>query len=96
MRASCAWPGMAQEVSATPSERMSFAAARAAAATSASGAPNSARWPAILWTKSVPATPRGWAMSGSAMSSATMTVSTFRPSARARSAARPKLSRSPV
>ena len=96
MRASSGRPGMAQEVSATPSERMSRAAARAAAATSASGAPCSARWPAILWTKSVPATPRGCGMSGSATSSATITVSTFSPSARARSAARPKFSRSPV
>ena len=41
------------------------------------------RYPAILWTKSVPAMPRGWAKSSSAMSSATMTISTFK-SSRAR------------
>ena len=87
---------MAQDDSDTPSERMSPAAARAAAATSASGAPASAMCPAILWTNSVPATPRGCTMSGRAMSSATITISTASPSARARSAASPKFSRSPV
>ena len=52
--------------------------------------------PAILWTKSVPATPRGCGKSGRAMSSSTTTMFTFRPCARARSAARPKFRRSPV
>ncbi len=40
--------------------------------------------------------PGGWAMPGMAISSATTTISTFLPRARAFSAARPKFSLSPV
>ena len=89
-------PGIVAVETAMPRVRTAAAVRRASAATSASGAPEAAAWPAALWTKSVPASPRGRAASGRAMSSATSTVSTRRPSARARSAARPKFRRSPA
>ena len=61
--------------------------------------PAAAAAPAILWTSTVPAMPRRRSrgtVSRSATSSATTTISTGMPSARASSAARPKFSRSPV
>ncbi len=90
------WPGTLQLDKAMPSDSRRSAKAWPRCASSASGTPSRARWPTYLCTSTVPAMPRGCAASGRAMSSATSTLATAMPSARARSAARPKLSRSPV
>ncbi len=96
MRSSLGEPGTVQVSSDMPIEIAPRMTARAAAVMEPRSAPVSAMAPAILWTNSVPATPRACGRSGNATSSSTMTMATFRPKARARSAARPKFSRSPV
>ena len=70
-------PGMVQVESETPSECTRAAASAAAAFTVSRSQPASARWPAILCTKRVPAIPRGLGASGSATSSETITISTL-------------------
>ena len=89
-------PGMVQVSSDMPIETVPAIVWRAAAATVSRSPPPSASAPAILCTKRVPAMPRGCGRSGSATSSSTITISTRSPKARARSAASPKFSRSPV
>ena len=69
---------------------------RAAAATVSRSAPSSASAPAILCTKSVPAMPRGLRQVRQRHVVVDDHHVTLRPKARARSAARPKFSRSPV
>ncbi len=96
IRLSLADPGTVQVSSDMPMDLVPVITRSAAAATVARLAPCSARWPAILCTKSVPARPRDCGRLGRAMSSSTITMLTFRPKARARSAARPKFSLSPV
>mmetsp|Transcript_13814 Transcript_13814/g.54762 ORF Transcript_13814/g.54762 Transcript_13814/m.54762 type:complete len:491 (+) Transcript_13814:134-1606(+) len=92
-------PGIACAADATPMVPTAQLAARASSATRSSVSPAAAAAPAHLCTKRVPASPRRPATprgGGSAQSSATTTISTLRPSSLARSAARPKLSLSPV
>ena len=95
-RSSLGDPGTVQVSSDIPIEIAPEITRRAAVVTVSRSAPCSARAPAILCTNSVPATPRACGRSGSAMSSSTITMLTLRPKLRARSAARPKFSRSPV
>ncbi|MCY1300184.1 hypothetical protein D9M70_497430 [compost metagenome] len=96
IRASFGEPGTRQVSSDMPMLRVPAITRLAAAVTVSRSAPRSASAPAILCTKRVPATPRACGRSGSAISSPTITMLTFSPKARARSAARPKFSRSPV
>ena len=84
---------------ATPIVRTSEATARASAATSASERPASAAAPATLWTRIVPANPRRPACPAASASGDIIRHEDHlhgEPLARARSAARPKLRRSPV
>ncbi len=91
--------GTMQAPSPSPMLNSASLAASASALTSASDRPASAAAPATLCTSTVPAMPRrptAPPSSASATSSRTITSSTPMPDARAISAARPKLSRSPV
>ena len=96
IRASFTDPGTVQVSSDIPMDLTPAVTRSAASVTADRSAPPSARCPAILWTNSVPASPRDCGRSGRAMSSPTITMLTFNPNARARSAANPKFSRSPV
>ena len=89
-------PGSVQVSSDIPRVRTRATVRQAAAATASRSSPRAARWPATLCTSTVPAMPRACGRSGSATSSSTTTIATLSPNARARSAASPKFSRSPV
>jgi hypothetical protein len=90
--------GTVHGLSATPIVPTVSATRCARPATSSSGSPAAAAAPATLCTSTVPASPRRPApvSADKATSSATTTVATSMPSARASSAASPKFSRSPV
>jgi len=89
-------PGRSQVARDSDIELTAAATSFALATTVSRSAPFAAWYPATLCTSTVPARPRGWSASGSAMSSETITIPTFSPRVLARSAASPKFSRSPV
>ena len=92
-------PGSVCAATATPTVPTDAAASIASSLTALRLRPESAAAPATLCTNRVPARPRRPATprgGGSAQSSPTTTISTSYPSSFARSAARPKLRRSPV
>ena len=94
----CPAAGSTQDERATPMERNPAAAALVVATTSASDAPSSARAPATLYSKAMPAIPRRRSsdpFGAEATSSAASTVATSIPSASASSAARSKFITSP-
>ena len=90
------FPGTVQESRDIPIEAVPLTTLVAASVIVSRVAPFSDKAPAILCTNKVPATPRACGRSGRAISSSTMTIFTFNPRARALSAAKPKLRRSPV